>query len=190
MKIQVGLFCRGSDSQHHTTGYQVTGGGDNMFKIGDMAVYPTHGVGVIESIEQKKIGDKDQRFYILRILGNGMTIMIPTDNVEQVGLRGVISRKEATKVYKILKDKKTNGMDNQTWNRRYREYMERIKTGSVYEVATVLRDLFLLKTGKDLSFGERRMLDIAKTLLVKELSVAQQKSETNVEKNIESIFEH
>ncbi len=159
-----------------------------MFKIGDMAVYPTHGVGVIEKIEEKKIGDRDQRFYIMRILGNGMTIMIPTDNVEQVGLRGVISRKEATKVYKILKDKKTLTLDTQTWNRRYREYMERIKTGSVYEVATVLRDLFLLKVGKDLSFGERRMMDIAKTLLVKELSIAQKMEEDNIEKNIEAIF--
>ena len=161
-----------------------------MFKKGDMAVYPTHGVGVIEAIEEKKIGERDQSFYIMRILGNGMTIMIPTDNVDQVGLRGVISNREASKVYKILKDKKTLTVDTQTWNRRYREYMERIKTGSVYEVATVLRDLFLLKVGKDLSFGERRMMDIAKTLLVKELSVAQKMSEDKVENNIHAIFDN
>jgi len=161
-----------------------------MFKVGDLAVYPTHGVGVIEAIEKKKISDKDHNFYILRILGNGMTIMIPTDNVEQVGLRGVVSGKEVPKVYKILRDKKTQKLDTQTWNRRYREYMERIKTGSVFEVASVLRDLFLLKVGKDLSFGERRMMDIAKTLLVKELSIAQKMSEDHVEKNIESIFEN
>ena len=116
--------------------------------------------------------------------------MIPTDNVDQVGLRGVISNREASKVYKILKDKKGLPGDTQTWNRRYREYMERIKTGSVYEVATVLRDLFLLKVGKDLSFGERRMMDIAKTLLVKELSVAQKMSEDKVENNIQAIFDN
>lgn len=161
-----------------------------MFKAGDLAVYPAHGVGVIESIEEKEISGQDQKFYIMRVIGNGMTIMIPTDNVIQVGLRKVISCKEVAKVYKILKDKKAEMPDTQTWNRRYREYMERIKTGSVFEVATVLRDLFLLKVGKDLSFGERRMMDIAKTLLVKELSIAQDKPEDNVEQDIESIFAH
>jgi CarD family transcriptional regulator len=160
-----------------------------MFKAGDMAVYPTQGVGIIEAIEEKKISGKDQKFYMMRILGNDMTIMIPTNNIDQVGLRGIISNKEVRKVYKILKNKKTELHDTQTWNRRYREYMERIKTGSVFEVATVLRDLFLLKVGKDLSFGERRMMDIAKNLLVKELSVVQEMSEERVEKNIESIFE-
>ncbi len=158
------------------------------FKKGDLAVYPTHGVGVIEKIEEKTIGEKDQTFYVMRILVNSMTIMIPTDNVDQVGLRGVITNKEATKVYRILKDKKKVCVDSQTWNRRYREYMDRIKTGSVFEVATVLRDLCLLKVGKDLSFGERRMMDIAKTLLVKELSIAQKTTEDRVEKNIEAIF--
>lgn len=171
-------------------GCSSTGGRDSMdFKIGDMAVYPTHGVGVIESVEVKKISGNDQKFYIMRILGNGMTIMIPTDNIDQVGLRGIITRKEATKVYKILKDKKHKPSDSQTWNRRYREYMDRLKTGSVYEVATVLRDLFLLRGGKELSFGERRMLDIAKGLLVKELSVAQSMSEEKIESNIEAIFQ-
>jgi CarD family transcriptional regulator len=160
-----------------------------MFKAGDMAVYPAHGVGVIEAVEEKSISGQNQKFYIMRVLANGMTIMIPTDKADQVGLRRVISCKEVTKVYKILKDKRQDSLDTQTWNRRYREYMERIKTGSVFEVATVLRDLFLLKMGKDLSFGERRMMDIAKTLLVKELSVAQAVSEDHVEKNIEAIFE-
>ncbi len=159
------------------------------FHVGDMAVYPTHGVGVIESVEVKKIGDSDQKFYIMRILGNGMTIMVPTDNIEQVGLRGIITKKDAAKVYKILKDKKQKPTDSQTWNRRYREYMDRLKTGSVYEVATVLRDLFLLRVGKELSFGERRMLDIAKGLLVKELSVAQAQSEERIENTIEAIFQ-
>jgi len=170
-------------------GCSSTGGRDSMdFKVGDMAVYPTHGVGVIEAVEFKKISGNDQKFYIMRILGNGMTIMIPTDNIDQVGLRGIISSKDASKVYKILKDKKCKPSDSQTWNRRYREYMDRLKTGSAYEVATVLRDLFLLKVGKELSFGERRMMDIAKGLLVKELSVAQALSEERIESNIEAIF--
>jgi CarD family transcriptional regulator len=161
--------------------------GTTMFKVGDMAVYPAHGVGVIDKIESKNISGKDQKFYILRLLSNGMKIMIPTDNIDQVGLRGIVTDKEVSKVYKILKEK-TIPSDNQTWNRRYREYMEKIRTGSVFEVAQVLRDLLLLRLGKDLSFGERRMLDMAKGLLVKELSVAQKSPEDRIEKNIESLF--
>lgn len=160
-----------------------------MFKVGDWAVYPAHGVGTIEAIEKRVIAGEDHKFYIMRILGNGMTIMIPIDNIEQVGLRDVISCKEVSKVYKILKDKDHVTADTQTWNRRYREYMERIKTGSVFEVASVLRDLFVLKVEKDLSFGERRMMDMAKSLLIKELSIAQEVSEDSVQKGIESIFE-
>ena len=159
-----------------------------MFKVGDVVVYPAHGVGTIEAIEKKKIAEKNQKFYIMKIIGNGMTIMIPIDNVEQVGLREVVSCKDVPKVYKILKKKDPDATNTQTWNRRYREYMEKIKTGSVFEVATVLRDLFLIRVGKDLSFGERRMMDMAKGLLVRELSIAQEMSEDSVQKEIESIF--
>jgi CarD family transcriptional regulator len=158
-----------------------------LFKIGDMAVYPSHGVGIIDAIERKNLSGKEQKFYILRLLSNGMTIMIPTDNVEQVGLRGIVASREISKVYKILKDK-TAPSDSQTWNRRYREYMEKIRTGSAFEVAEVLRDLLLLRIGKDLSFGERRMLDMAKGLLVKELSIAQKSPEDRIEKHIEALF--
>ena len=126
-----------------------------MFKVGDMAVYPTHGVGVIESIESKEISGDKHTFYVLRVLGNGMTIMIPTNNADSVGLRQVITQKQVSKVYKILKRKNIE-IDAQTWNRRYREYIDKIKTGSIFEVAGVLRDLFLLRVDKDLSFGERR----------------------------------
>jgi CarD family transcriptional regulator len=159
-----------------------------MFKVGDRAVYPAHGVGVIDAIETKTFSGQEQSFYILRLFSNGMTILIPTDNAIQVGLRGIASDKEVTRVYKILKEKALPS-DSQTWNRRYREYMEKIRTGSVFEVASVLRDLLLLRVGKDLSFGERRMLDMAKGLLVKELSVAQKSTEERVEKHIEALFE-
>jgi len=116
-----------------------------------------------------------------------MTIMVPTDNVESVGLREVISRREVTAIFKILRKRKVK-LDHQTWNRRYREYMEKIKTGSVYEIAAVLRDLFLLKVEKELSFGERKMLDTARSLLVKELSLARRVKEELVEKEIKKIF--
>jgi len=108
--------------------------------------------------------------------------------VKDVGLRSIIAKKDVSKIYKILKTKEVS-VDNQTWNRRYREYMEKIKTGSVYEIAEVLRDLYRLKMEKDLSFGERKMLDTAKSLLVKELSLAQQIREDIVENELKQIFE-
>ena len=158
-----------------------------MFKIGDKAVYPAHGVGRIESIEAKQIGGSEQEFYIMRILETEMIIMIPVRNVDAVGLRQIIDSEDVPKVYGILKNRDVS-LDNQTWNRRYREYMDKIKTGSVFEVAEVLRDLFLLKSDKDLSFGERKMLDTARSLLVKELAIAENTNEDTVQGQLEGIF--
>lgn len=158
-----------------------------MFEIGDKAVYPGHGVGVIEAIETKQISGKNQIFYILRILDNGMTIMIPRDNVEAVRLRGVIRKIDVAKVIQILKDRDVT-IDTQTWNRRYREYMEKINTGSIYEIAEVLRDLHLLRAEKELSFGERKIMDMAKNLLVKELAIARDTKESDVLREIKTIF--
>jgi CarD family transcriptional regulator len=158
-----------------------------MFQIGDKAVYPGHGVGVIEAIESKQIMGNQQIFYILRIMENGMTIMIPRDNAGAVGLRGIIRKIDVTKVIHILKERDVT-LDNQTWNRRYREYMEKINTGSIYEIAEVLRDLHLLKAEKELSFGERKIMDVAKSLLVKELSIARGVKETDILKEIHTIF--
>jgi CarD family transcriptional regulator len=158
-----------------------------MFQIGDKAVYPGHGVGVIEAIESKQISGKEQIFFILKIVDNGMTIMIPRDNVEAVRLREVIRKIDVSKVIHILKDRDVT-LDNQTWNRRYREYMEKINTGSIYEIAEVLRDLHLLKAEKELSFGERKIMDVAKNLLVKELAIARDVKESDVLREIKSIF--
>jgi len=161
--------------------------GESMFNVGDMAVYPAHGVGVIEKIESQEISGCRQDFYVMRILDNGMTIMIPTRNVENVGLREIICRAEVPKLYSILKQREIS-VDNQTWNRRYREYMDKIKTGSVFEVAKVYRDLLMLKLEKELSFGERKMLDTARNLLVKEISLARNVNEEQVEKDLDKIF--
>lgn len=158
-----------------------------MFQIGDKAVYPGHGVGVIEAIETKQIMGSQQIFYILRILENGMTIMIPRDNVGAVGLRGIIRKIDVAKVMQILKERDVT-LDNQTWNRRYREYMEKINTGSIYEIAEVLRDLHLLKQEKELSFGERKIMDMAKSFLVKELAIARGVKETEILREIHVIF--
>jgi CarD family transcriptional regulator len=158
-----------------------------MFQIGDKAVYPGHGVGVIEAIESKQILGKEHMFFMLKIIENGMTIMIPKDNVKAVGLREVIRKLEVHKVIHILKDRDVT-VDTQTWNRRYREYMEKINTGSIFEIAEVLRDLHLLKHEKELSFGERKIMDTAKNLLVKELAIARDVKETDILREIKTIF--
>jgi CarD family transcriptional regulator len=161
----------------------------STFKVGEKVVYPAHGVGVIESIQTKTISGTARKFYMLRILDSDMTIMIPTENVGSVGLRRIIGRDMVAKVYKILRDKKVE-IDQQTWNRRYREYTEKIKTGSVLEIAKVLRDLFVLKGDKELSFGERKMLDTARNLLVKELAIAKSHSEDKIMEELKTIFAH
>lgn len=158
-----------------------------MFKIGDLAVYPAHGVGRIESIESRSIGGASQDFFIMRILDSDMIIMIPVANIETVGLRQIITQEDAARVYSILRERDIS-LDNQTWNRRYREYMDKIKTGSVFEVAEVLRDLCLLKSDKDLSFGERKMLDTARSLLIKELAIAENLKEDAIANQLEGLF--
>ncbi len=158
-----------------------------MFNIGDMAVYPAHGVGVIEKIETQEISGCQQDFYVMRILDNDMLIMIPTNNVGNVGLRDIIGQTEVIKLYSILEERDVI-LDSQTWNRRYREYMDKIKSGSVFEVAEVYRDLLILKLDKELSFGERKMLDTARGLLVKEISLAKKIEEVQVEEDLDRIF--
>lgn len=158
-----------------------------MFKVGDLAVYPAHGVGVIEKIETQEVSGCQQDFYVMRILDSNMIIMIPTSNVDNVGLRDIIAQTEIPKLYSILKERNVT-LDSQTWNRRYREYMDKIKTGSVFEVAEVYRDLLILRVEKELSFGERKMLDTARTLLVKEISLAKKVGEEQVEKDLDKMF--
>jgi CarD family transcriptional regulator len=158
------------------------------FKVGDLAVYPAHGVGRIEAIETRVVNGEKHDFYIMKIIENSMVIMIPTWNVESVGLRDVIGPAEIPKIMDVIKSKRDIAIDNQTWNRRYREYMDKIKTGSLYEVAEVFRDLTLLKLSKDLSFGERKLYDTAHALLIKELSTARNIDEKAIVMEIEALF--
>lgn len=158
-----------------------------MLKIGEVAVYPGHGVGKIESIEEKVISGTKQSFYIMRILDSDMTIMIPVESAQHAGLRYVIDSEQVLKVYEILKD--TSFIhDTSPWNRRYKEYMERIKSGSIFEIAMVLRELYSLRMWKELSFGERKMFETARNLIKKELSIALSKDEEEIVTDIESIF--
>jgi CarD family transcriptional regulator len=157
------------------------------FNIGDYAVYPAHGVGKIEAVEEKHIMGEKIDFLVLNVLDTGMNVFIPVKNIASVGLRQVVKTSKVKDVYDVLKQKKRS-VTGATWNRRYREYMEKIKSGSVFEIAEVLRDLMVLKTEKDLSFGERKMLDTARTLLVKELALAKSSNEKKVDAEIQKIF--
>ena len=158
------------------------------FRVGDLAVYPAHGVGRINSIETRIVNGEEHDFYMMKIIENEMTIMIPTWNVEQVGLRDVIDKKEIPKVYEVMKKREDSTSETQTWNRRYREYMDKLKTGSLYDVAEVYRDLSILKLTKDLSFGERKLYDTAQTLLVMELSTASDTDEKTIMSEMEILF--
>ncbi len=158
-----------------------------MFQVGDSAVYPAHGLAVVKRIEEKEVGGKLQKFYVLHVVENQMTIKVPTDNAVSVGLRRIASQEDIHAVYGVLRERNVK-IDQTTWNRRYRDYMDKIKTGSIFEIAEVLRNLFLLRHSKDLSFGERKMLDQAKQLLIKEIALAKQAKEDVVDQEIQAIF--
>lgn len=176
----------GKPVSHHSSGLS-TGSHRMEFKVGDKAVYPGHGVGVVKGVETIDFDGARSTMYVLKILDNGMTIRVPIQNASALGMRNVIGMKQVAKVYDVLKDRDVPA-DNQTWNRRYREYLNKIQTGDPVEVAKVLRDLALLKSQKNLSFGERKMFDQAHTLLVQEISVAKDTDEAAIQKEIEDIF--
>lgn len=141
-----------------------------MYRTGTKVVYPTHGVGWIEAIENKEVGGGPQAFYVVRIIGNGMTILVPTKNAKRVGLREVIEASEIPKILAILKKNDLEISSN--WNRRFKDNLERIRTGSLFEVALVLRKLVLLQKERSLSFGEKTMLENVRRLIVSEISHA------------------
>ncbi len=165
-----------------------------MFKSGNMAVYPAHGVVEVQGIEVKEICGTKKHFYILKVVDSDVTVMVPTDNAETVGLRPVINKVEVKKIYDILKSKddeeSVGANGNLSWNKRYREYAEKLKSGDVFEVASVLKQVYRLKDEKELSFGEKRVLDTALTLLVKEISIATSKDEKTVARDIERMLAH
>lgn len=160
---------------------------EHTFGVGDKAYYPVHGVAQVTALEKRDIGGHEISVYVLKIMESGLKIIVPQNNADAVGLRSLISPDEIEEVFSILKSKEV-ARDSQTWNRRHREYMEKIKTGSAFEIAEVLRDLCLLRKSKDLSFGEKRMLETARGLLVKEIAFSKDSTEQEVNREIESIF--
>lgn len=150
-----------------------------MFSIGDKVVYPMHGAGIIESIEEREILGELKKYYIMKIPIGEMKVMIPINNVEGIGIRDVIDNKCADSVFKSLEIKSDEQTSN--WNKRYRENMDKIKSGDVFEVADVVKHLVLRERNKGLSTGERKMLNSAKQILISELVLAKNMNPNDVE---------
>ena len=163
-----------------------------MFKVGEVVVYPVHGVARIIGIKKERIGNSDQLCYILeteiKTANEKPVIKLPIDKVESNRVRKIVDESEVTQVIDIL-EKRGMKTDSQTWNRRHREYQEKMRSGSIFQAAEVYRDLSLLKENKDLSHGERRLFDQAHNLLIKELSIAKKTDETEIERTLNQIFQ-
>jgi CarD family transcriptional regulator len=156
-------------------------------KVGDLVVYPAHGVGRIESIEDKTLKNDANCFVVLRILENGMQIMIPSRNLKEVGIRPLITKKEVNNLYAQLKQPPVFA-EASNWNRRHRHYLDKLRTGSLSDVCDVLRELMTMRGEKELSFGERKLLDTARALLIKEVSMVTQRNEETISQELDSLF--
>lgn len=157
-----------------------------MYNVGDKVVYPMHGAGVIESIEEREILGKKCSYYVLKIPIGDLKVMIPTNNVDDIGIRDVISISEADQVFKVLGS--SNHELSTNWNKRYRENLVKIKSGDIFAVADVVRSLMQREKEKGLSTGERKMLASAKQILISELVLAKGLDQREVEKKIQEYF--
>lgn len=162
------------------------GGNVRMFNIGDKVVYPMHGAGVIEAMEEREVLGERHQYYIMRLPIGDMQVMIRMDNVEEVGLRQIIDEEGVERVFGILKGEKSKMSQN--WNRRYRANMEKIKSGDIFEVAEVVRNLSIRDREKGLSTGERKMLENARQILLSELVLALEITEEEVEQQLERLM--
>ncbi len=154
-----------------------------MFNVGDKIVYPMHGAGTIDAIEQKDILGEKQDYYIIKMPGE-VKVMVPISKASEVGVRNVINKDEAGKVLQVLEADETQMPNN--WNKRYKENMEKMKSGDIYEVADVVRNLSYKQKEKGLSTGEKKMLNNAKQILISELVLAEHASADEVENLIEN----
>jgi CarD family transcriptional regulator len=159
-----------------------------QFKLGDKAVHPKHGVGEITAVDERELGGTRAVFYVLKILDNGMKVMVPANAAAAGGLRSIMSAKEADAVLETMRAREV-AVDVQPWSRRFRAYTEMVQSGSPHEIAKVLRDMHRLKFDKDLSFGERHLLDRAKSLLMKELAFAKKVTEEKLAAEVATIFQ-
>ena len=154
-----------------------------MFNVGDKIVYPMHGAGTIYAIEKKNILNEEQDYYIISMPGE-VKVMVPTQKAEEIGVRNIIDKNDVSKVLNILEEDETEMSDN--WNKRYRDNMDKMKSGDIYEVADVVRNLSFKQKEKGLSTGEKKMLNNAKQILVSELVLAEHVSQDEIEKIVDN----
>lgn len=157
-----------------------------MFSVGDRVVYPMHGAGIIESIEEKEILGERKKYYVMKLPLGEMKVLIPIDNILQVGLRGVIEKDMINQVFVVLQGDQDEMSTN--WNRRYRNHLEKIKSGDIIEVAEVVRNLMQRDREKGLSTGESKMLETARQILISELILVQGVEQTEVMNTLDDIF--
>jgi len=153
------------------------------FEIGDKVVYPNHGVGIIEKISNRLVGGKFERFYLLRICSNDILVMVPTANAVDVGLRKIVARRDVEQLLSLLGSNEF--LTQKDWKDRFKENSEKMRSGSIYHVAEVFKNLVHLSRVKPLSFREKRMLDRARFLLISELSTVMNQGEVEIEDRIE-----
>lgn len=154
-----------------------------MFNVGDEIVYPMHGAGTIHAIEKKNILNEEQDYYIISMPGE-VKVMVPTQKAEEIGVRSIIDKSDVSKVLNVLEEDETEMSDN--WNKRYRDNMDKMKTGNIYEVADVVRNLSFKQKEKGLSTGEKKMLNNAKQILISELVLAENVPQSEIEKIVEN----
>jgi CarD family transcriptional regulator len=157
------------------------------FEVGDKVIYPNHGLGIVERIEDKTILGTTCGFYHLRIVANDTTVLVPVSNVDGVGLRRAISDEEVERLFGLLGDGKID--NHQNWKGRFKDNSDKMRSGSIYEVADVLKSLTFLAKSKSLSFREKRMLDRAKFLIISEVSEVMRETAAAIEGRVDNALE-
>ena len=157
-----------------------------MFQVGDKVVYPHHGAAIIKGLEEKEVYGQRKKYFVLRLSYGDLTLMVPADNTEEVGIRDVIARDELDKVFKVLRSKECRMPTN--WSRRFKTHVEKLRSGDIYQVAEVVRNLARREKEKGLSAGEKRMLSKARQILVSELTFAADVEEKEAEKMLDQVL--
>jgi CarD family transcriptional regulator len=162
-------------------------GGNVTFQVGDKVIYPNHGLGIVERIEEKTILGTTCGFFHLRIVANDTTVLVPVANVDGVGLRKAITDEEVNRIFDLLSDGKID--NHQNWKGRFKDNSDKMRTGSIYDMADVLKSLTFLSKSKSLSFREKRMLDRAKALIISEISEVMRQKALEVETQVDHALE-
>jgi CarD family transcriptional regulator, regulator of rRNA transcription len=159
---------------------------ESLFQVGDKVVYPHHGAAIIKGLEEKEVYGQRKKYFVLRLSYGDLTLMVPADNTEEVGIRDVIARDELDKVFKVLRSKECRMPTN--WSRRFKTHVEKLRSGDIYQVAEVVRNLARREKEKGLSAGEKRMLSKARQILVSELTFAADVEEKEAEKMLDQVL--